>query len=63
MLPPRGTSKIEDFDLIAHIEEEPEVVEGESDSASMADNMDDEYVQKYRQVVPNIHDKSIALAP
>jgi hypothetical protein len=63
VLPPRGTSKIEDFDLIAHIEEEPEVVEGESDSASMADNMDDEYVQKYRQVVPNIHDKWIALAP
>ena len=38
-------------------------MEDDSDGSAVVDDMDEEYVQKYRQVVPNIHDKWIQLAP
>ena len=63
ILPPRGTSKIEDFDLIAHIEEEVEKIDDGEGTESAIDEAEDEFVQKYRQVVPSIHDKWIELKP
>jgi hypothetical protein len=39
------------------------VPEGGSDDESAVDDADEEFVQKYRQVVPTIHDKWIELTP
>lgn len=59
--PPRGTSKTEDFNLLEHIEMQPEKDENEESESS--DLSDVEPVQKYRSVVPTIHDEWIQLHP
>lgn len=49
MLPPRGTSKVEDFDLTAHVEFEEEVnPEAEEASASGSQPEDEEIIPKFR---------------
>ena len=37
LIPPRGESKIEDFDLLAHVELEAEKEEGDDDAESEED--------------------------
>ena len=49
MLPPRGTSKVEDFDLQDHIEFEEEVnAEADDASASGSQPEDEEIIPKFR---------------
>lgn len=63
-MPPRGTSKVEDFDLKAHIEFEKEEEEKEDDeSGSEPDEADEIIVPKYREIVPTIHNEWISLQP
>jgi dynein heavy chain len=56
VLPPRGTSKTEDFDLLAHLELEPEKEEGaEEESEEEGEKSEAEAAPPiYRKVVPNI---------
>lgn len=64
MLPPRGKSKAEDFDLLAHLEVK-EIIEGEEEEENDGDEDggDDLFVQKYRKVTPNIQNFWIELVP
>jgi len=55
LTPPRGDSKVEDFDLLAHVEVEPEKEEGEEDEEEEEDpEKEEEAVQKYKKTIPNI---------
>ena len=67
MLPPRGKSEPQDFDLLAHLEVK-EFVEGEEedaddDAGDEDGDENDQFVQKYRKVTPNIQDHWIKLIP
>jgi hypothetical protein len=54
-LPPRGDSKTEDFDLLAHLELEPEKEEGEEDDDDDYGEPEDAIIEPiYKKVVPNI---------
>lgn len=69
ILPPRGTSKEEDFDLLSHLQLEPETVEGADDDDVDGDGeggaADKNLVveQLYRKVVPNIHKFWLEMVP
>ena len=62
-MPPRGESKVEDFDLIAHIEDEPVKPEKGADDSEEDDEAEEVVVQKYKKIVPNIHELWIQLSP
>lgn len=56
-LPPGGTSKEEDFDMLCHLEVEPEKEEkkkGEEDDEDEQEDIMAEPEQKYKLVVPTI---------
>ena len=57
VLPPRGTSQVEDFDLLAHIEiEEVKEEEEEEDGSEDAEDAEDDIiVPKFRKTTPSIH--------
>lgn len=58
ILPPRGTSKDSDFDLLCHLELEPEKVKGEEDDGAAEGGAAAEKANvaeiKYKSVVPGI---------
>ena len=60
--PPRGKSMPEDFDLLAHLQVK-EVIEGEEEEEEAPDDgeegQDEEVVQLYRKVTPNIQNEWI----
>ena len=64
LLPPRGTSQEHEFDLLAHIEVEPEL--GSQDGSSSAEygrEEGDVYLVKEKMTVPNIQRYWIKLLP
>ena len=63
ILPPRGESKIEDFDLKAHIEDEIVPVDDPDASSAPDDDFEEEEIPKFRKVVPRIHEIWIQLTP
>lgn len=60
IMPPRGTSKEEDFDLLSHLELEKEKVEDEPEEE---DDGQVEQVQLYKKTLPNVHNFWIKLEP
>lgn len=60
IMPPRGTSKEEDFDLLSHLELEKEKVEDEPEEE---DDGQIEQVQLYKKTLPNVHNFWIKLEP
>lgn len=69
MLPPRGNSKETDFDLLCHLELEPEKVEKKGGpSADDEEEEDEEEANanaeiKYKSVVPRIQDYWLRTKP
>ena len=64
VLPPRGTSKTEDFDLLAHLELEDPKIEGEEDEES--DPGGGEILPPppiFRKTVPNIEKFWLRMEP
>jgi hypothetical protein len=61
ILPPRGNSKEEDFDLLAHLELEKETAEDEPEEAE--DDGQVEQIQLYKKTLPNVHNFWIKLEP
>ena len=66
--PPRGKSRPQDFDLLAHLEVKELAAEGEEAEESAAggdeeDDADELLVIKYRKVTPNIQEHWIKLIP
>jgi len=62
VLPPRGTSKLEDFDLLAHLKLEEPKEEGDSDEAE-GEEQDAVPDPIYRKVVPNIEKYWLKMEP
>jgi hypothetical protein len=62
ILPPRGTSTEDQFDLLAHLELEPVKAEDE-EAEEEAETGDVEIVQLYKKTLPNIHNFWIKLEP
>jgi hypothetical protein len=60
ILPPRGTSKEEDFDLLSHLELEKEKGEDEPEEE---DDGQIEQIQLYKKTLPNVHNFWIKLEP
>lgn len=58
VLPPRGHSKEEDFDLLCHLELEPEKTEKGEEEAEEGEKAEENKVVelKYKSIVPNISD-------
>ena len=65
LLPPRGKSAPEDFDLLTHLEIKkiPEGDDDEDDDGDKDEDEDDLFVQKYRKITPNIQNFWIKLTP
>jgi dynein heavy chain, axonemal len=65
ILPPRGTSKEEDFDLLCHLEIEEVKPEGEEedDDAAGDEPADVPIIQLYRRTLPSAHKYWIKLEP
>ena len=67
ILPPRGTSEEKDFDLLCHLEVEPEKEDkkggkDEDEEVEEEENALDTVV-KYKSVVPNIQDYWLRMKP
>jgi hypothetical protein len=62
ILPPRGTSVMQDFDLLTHIQLEPEKDPNEEEEDD-GEEKETEKVQLFKQTVPNIHKFWIQLVP
>lgn len=66
-LPPGGTSKEEDFDLLCHLELEPEKEEkkgaADDDEEQEEDDLVMEEVQKYKSTVPRIQEFWLRTVP
>jgi hypothetical protein len=64
VLPPRGTSVQEEFDLLAHLELEPEKEEGEEEEEEEGEKEEDEIIEPiYKKVVPNIQTYWLRMQP
>ena len=65
ILPPRGTSKKEEFDLLCHLELEPEKEEkkGGDDDEEENEEQAVEAEIKYKSVVPHIQDYWLKTKP
>ena len=61
LLPPRGTSQTHEFDLLAHIEVEPE--KDDEEGSSEYGNEGDVYLVKEKITCPNIQNYWIKLLP
>jgi hypothetical protein len=63
ILPPRGQSKDQDFDLLCHLELEPEKQE-KGDAAEEGEAEQAQTIEiKYKQTVPNISDHWLQMTP
>jgi dynein heavy chain len=65
ILPPRGQSREEDFDLLCHLELEPEKAEkGEEEEEPAAGEGQQANIEvKYKSTVPNISDQWLQMTP
>lgn len=66
ILPPRGTSQEEDFDLLSHLQLEPEVEEQEDDGDDGGEDANEKNLvieQLYKKIVPNIHKFWLEMVP
>lgn len=62
VLPPRGKSTEDQFDLLAHLELEPEKTE-EEEAEGEEEEGDVEVVNLYKKTLPNVHNFWIKLEP
>ena len=64
-LPPGGTSQDKDFDLLCHLELEPEKEEGKKDDEEEEAEEDkvEEIIQKYKLTIPNIQNYWLKMVP
>ena len=62
ILPPRGTSQEQDFDLLSHLELEP-IKNEEEEEEEEEEAGDVEIVQLYKKTLPKIHTYWIRLEP
>lgn len=63
ILPPRGKSKEEDFDLLCHLEIEQVKPEGEEEEEDDAEPVDVPIIQLYKKTLPSAHKFWIKLEP
>ena len=63
ILPPRGKSQEKDFDLLSHLELEPEKNEEEEEGDAEEEGAPIEAVQLYRKTLPDVHTFWIKLEP
>lgn len=61
--PPHGTSLEKDFDLLTHLELEPEPEEGKEEEQDSEEEIDPLFVKKYRDTCPNIHRIWLKISP
>ena len=61
--PPHGTSMEKDFDLLTHLELEPEIEEGKEDEDSEEEGVDPIFVKQYKDTCPNINRIWLKITP
>ena len=63
ILPPRGTSVDSDFDLLCHLELEPEKTEKDEEEEEIVEGGGPVAVPKYKQIVPEISNHWLQMTP
>ena len=61
--PKHGNSQPQDFDLLSHLELEPEVDSNAKEEQEYDEQADQLFVKKYKETWPNIHKLWLVLSP
>jgi hypothetical protein len=61
--PPHGTSESKDFDLLSHLELEPEVDPNAKEGDESDGQADQLFEKKYKETCPNVHKLWLTLSP